>query len=110
MRLAANADDVVHVVLSERNLLSLLHKAGWEGSHRTLTKRERVDGPMLIVTVEPDADHYADREPGVMHSETERFIRAERATQVGNELAALLEVPASCEGCACAGTCRGEAA
>jgi len=57
------------VKLSRRNLLALLHKLEMPNSARTIIKP---DGVTLIV--EPDI-HYAGRQPGPMHPETEAFIR-----------------------------------
>lgn len=61
------------IVLSERNLLTLLYKLGVEGSQRTLIKR--VSGQHdLAVKVEHDAVHYQEEAPGPMRPEIERFI------------------------------------
>jgi hypothetical protein len=60
------------VVLSRRNILSLLHKLEMEGSAQTIVKPGGI-----AITVEPDEVHYADRAdgPGPMHHETEQFVR-----------------------------------
>jgi len=58
------------VALSQRNLLSLLHKLHMPGSARTIQKG---DGTMIVA--EPDELHYAGRcAPGPMHPETEKFV------------------------------------
>ena len=72
------SDRLVIVTLSKRNVLSLLHKLEMEGSKRTLT-RECDDGK-LVVKVEPNAEHYGTRQPGVMHPKTEEFVRLREAT------------------------------
>lgn len=61
------------VVLSRRNLLSLLHKLDMEGSRRTLI----APGFAVVVRAEQDEEHYKGREvgPGPMHPETEAFIK-----------------------------------
>jgi hypothetical protein len=71
----------VSVVLSRRNVLSLLHKLEMPGSARTLTgadnyvNGEPVDDLLLVVQVEEDAPHYGSRlaPPGPMHPLTEAF-------------------------------------
>lgn len=81
VNLADHANEARHVAqpygeidltLSRRNLLSLLHKVDWEGSARTIQKH--LDGILLNVIVEDDAEHYGDNAAGIMHDETERFI------------------------------------
>lgn len=71
-----------YVTLSRRNLLSLLHKIdGMENSAGTLVSFNCfVDGEQdmshtVWVKIEPDEVHYADREPGLMHPETEEFLK-----------------------------------
>lgn len=63
----------IDLTLSRRNVLSLLHKVDWDGSERTIQKY--LDGILLNVIVEGDAEHYDDA-AGVMHDETERFIES----------------------------------
>jgi hypothetical protein len=71
----------VNVVLSRRNVLSLLHKLEMPGSARTLTgadnyvNGEPVDDLLLVIQVEDDARHYGSRPapPGRMHLLTETF-------------------------------------
>lgn len=60
------------VVLSERNLWTLLHKLQMPGSARTLIKPNGT-----IVVAEPDEVHYDERPegPGPVHPATEQFIR-----------------------------------
>ena len=83
MRLDLHENGVVLVRLSRRTLLSLLSKLEQPASARTLvTRRAYVDGlvcddRLLVVQVEPDAVHYADREPpGPMSPQTEAFLTA----------------------------------
>jgi hypothetical protein len=59
------------VVLSRRNLLSLLHKVEMPGSFCTIVKP---DG--TAIKAEPDEVHYANRVggPGTMHPDTEQFV------------------------------------
>jgi hypothetical protein len=72
----------VSVVLSRRNVLSLLHKLEMPGSARTLAGAdnfvdgEPVDDLLLVVQVEEDAPHYGSRltPPGPMHPLTETFF------------------------------------
>ena len=72
---------IAHVVLSRRNLLSLLHKLELPGSARTLSGGDAVEPWELIVTAEDDKQHYRSlgRDPGVMHPYTEAFLREEEA-------------------------------
>lgn len=64
------------ITLSQRNLLTLLHKLHMEGSSRTLLKP--TPNGCAYVSVESDEEAYHDREPGGAHPETEGFIaRAE---------------------------------
>jgi hypothetical protein len=57
------------VALSQRNLLSLLHKLQMPGSVCAVIKG---DGTVLVA--EPDELHYRGRTPGEMHPETEKFV------------------------------------
>lgn len=82
-------DVVAEVVLSERNLLALLHKLYMEGSARELQSNDVLalagDGELghlapkqrFSVKVESDQEHYGCREfpPGPMHPETERILK-----------------------------------
>lgn len=77
------------VILSKRNLLALLHKVDLpEGqSHRTLM-RDTEEGT-IIVTAEPDADHYTNRTPGEVTPDTQDFINryaADQAVLEGQEV------------------------
>ncbi len=74
---------VVQVTLSRRNVLSLLAKLGQPGSVCTILSSNvygpdggEIDQIELVVRVEPDAEHYAAREPaGLMHPVTEEIVR-----------------------------------
>jgi hypothetical protein len=86
----------VEVVLSRRNLLALLHKLDMPGSRRQIENndcwQDGVQTPWypgeeaasvlprttLVLRCEDDAEHYGRRAvgPGVMHTETERFVQA----------------------------------
>lgn len=57
-------------VLSRRNLLTLLHKLTVADSSRTLIK----PGNRRVIA-QPDEECYANRAPGPMAPDTERFIR-----------------------------------
>ena len=59
------------IILSRRNLLALLHKLDKPGSSRTLIAPHRA----FVITVEEDAQHYANREAGPMTEDTEAFIK-----------------------------------
>ena len=78
----------VVVTLSERNVRSLLHKlerneeVGVEAM-RTLM-RDQGDGLYLAVVIEPDEDHYADREAGEMGSDIEARLVKENETNRSN--------------------------
>lgn len=65
------------IILSERNLLALLHKLRKPGSHRTIVK-----AGVGTVRAELDDEHYRltdEPTPGPMTADTEQFI-AERQT------------------------------
>jgi hypothetical protein len=74
----------VRVVLSRRNLLSLLHKLDMEGSNREIHNNDcfedgkqcPINGTLLILNCEDDDEHYSKRlaGPGMMHPETETFV------------------------------------
>ena len=86
----------VEVTLSRRNLLTLLHKLDMPGSRRQIENndcyQDGVQTPWypheaegnalprttLVLRCEDDAEHYAKRPvgPGLMHPESERFVRA----------------------------------
>jgi hypothetical protein len=76
-------DGVVHVTLSERNLRALLAMLHGSVPDSACTIRyDTRDGPMLLVSAEPDAVHYFHPErdvPGIagaMHPATEARMRA----------------------------------
>jgi hypothetical protein len=60
----------MNIILSKRNLLTLLHKLEMPGSACTIIKPGGT-----VVIAEPDEVHYADRAPGRMHPDTEEFIQ-----------------------------------
>ena len=60
------------IILSRRNILSLLHKLDMPGSSRTLI----APACAFAIRVEEDEAHYAGRQPGPMHPDTEEFIRS----------------------------------
>jgi len=67
------------VRLSERNLLSLLHKLVMPGSARKIIKWSE-DQPgepseQVAIRVATDDEVYGERRPGEMHESTENFIR-----------------------------------
>jgi hypothetical protein len=86
----------VEVVLSRRNLLTLLHKLDMQGSARQIESNDCwEDGAQtpwypgegegsvlprttLVLRCEDDAEHYGKREagPGIMHPDTEAFAEA----------------------------------
>ena len=88
------AERRVEVVLSRRNLLTLLHKLDMPGSARMITNNDCwEDGEQtpyypgeeqashlarttLVLRCEDDAEHYAKRPvgPGLMHPATEQFV------------------------------------
>ena len=70
----ANGRPVVRVRLSRRNLVALLTKLRDPESKKTIY-RECGDIALYVV-VEPDAQHYARREPGAMAPWTEAAIAA----------------------------------
>ena len=90
------------VVLSRRNLLSLLHKLEMPGSFCTIVKP---DG--TAIKAERDEVHYANRigGPGTMHPDTEQFVadleealkivRRKRAAQIAPTVGKAIEGCAS---------------
>lgn len=62
----------MHVILSRRNLLTLLLKLDTPGSEHTIVKPGGI-----VVVAEPDEVHYANRPkgPGQMHPDTEARLR-----------------------------------
>ena len=63
--------------LSQRNLLTLLHKLEVPGSTATISK-PTPEGTVLIHAV-PDEVAYRDREPGPMSPDSEQFIKEMKA-------------------------------
>lgn len=61
----------LRVVLSRRNLLSLLQKLDGMGDSACTVLRDCDCGWRVVVTAEPDAQHYEGRAPGRMHPITE---------------------------------------
>lgn len=61
--------ELIKVTMSRRNLQTLLFKLDEPSSKRTLLKQ--VDGGMLVVQAEEDADHYGYKHPGVVHPREE---------------------------------------
>jgi len=76
MRIDAAGPEFIRITLSRRNLLYLLGLAeGQYGdSDWSLRRWQDWEAPRLEVCVEPDAVHYADRDPGAMPSSAERWI------------------------------------
>ncbi len=78
MRVIGTGDGLsllVEVTLSRRNLRALLAKLDGapDSSERAIALREE-NGSFLVVRAEEDAAHYAGREPGPMHPDTEAAI------------------------------------
>lgn len=65
----------VKLVLSRRNLLTLLAKLDEPESHRTLYKMLSDIGVYCIVQAEDDAEHYGSRKPGPMSPLTEATLK-----------------------------------
>lgn len=74
------------LILSERNVLTLLTKLYTPGSACEIAG-DPIDAP-INVRVETDAKHYADRPtpPGPMHPTTERILQAVREVTVGEQI------------------------
>lgn len=84
-------DKYGRIVLSRRNLLTLLHKLDVEGSNRTITKTFRAEmghgcslchkfhehDHLIFVSSESDEEHYKHTElpPGKMTPDTEEYIK-----------------------------------
>jgi len=73
------------LVLSRRNLLTLLYKLTQPDSHRTLIK----PGGRCVMA-EPDEIHYKDRKPGPMSSDTETHLAAVDPWQKASKILALI--------------------
>lgn len=65
----------IKVVLSRRNLLTLLVKLDEPDSHRTLYKLMDGPGSYFIVTAEEDSDHYINHSAGPMSPLTEATLK-----------------------------------
>jgi hypothetical protein len=94
---ADDGRDVVRVTLSRRNLRALLAKLdGYPpGSARTIERDD--DAALLQVVAEEDDAHYAGREPGPAHPETEAAMRG----------AALDDEDDLCDNCVTPWKCNG---
>lgn len=74
-------DGEVRVILSRRNLLSLLHKLTWPGSARTLWCDVPEYDKTLVLRVEDDEQHYGHpsrqgQRAGKIHPDTETYLGA----------------------------------
>jgi len=81
MRLDAGKNGDPVIVLSKRNLQTLLMKLEREGSARTIAKQITTSSGMqfvLYVSAEPDDVHYAGRLPGEMHPIEEEKLNADK--------------------------------
>ncbi len=83
---------MITVKLSERNLLSMLHKLCMPGSAREITKWSE-DQPgepsqQVAIRVATDEEVYGDRAPGQMHPETEIFVAniREQVAKIADEM------------------------
>ncbi len=65
----------LEVVLSERNLLTLLAKVRRADSAATLVKFDTAGAHVLVVRAEDDETHYGARTPGPMHPLEEEFLK-----------------------------------
>ena len=63
------------IKLSQRNLLTLLHKLQMPGSRRIIIKPQEESDSMVLIQAITDEEAYKYREPGEMHPETEAFIK-----------------------------------
>src|SRR5688572_20324430 len=74
----------ITVFLSERNLLTLLHKLFVRDITRTLTTHniwiddELAPFALALIVSEDDAVHYAGREPGDLNPSTIAWLRGQR--------------------------------
>lgn len=113
---AVNGDHIqkaygtVVVTLSRRNVLSLLHKMErpdpTEGEAIRTLMRNQGDGLFLAVVIEPDKDHYEDREPGDMGAD----IEAKLANYTRAEVDALIQAASDHGEALAEGKRNGEAA
>lgn len=63
------------LVVSRRNLLTLLAKLDGSPPRSACTLRGGQEAPGFYLRAEPDEVHYADRPFGIMHEETERVLQ-----------------------------------
>jgi hypothetical protein len=69
---------VIEVVLSRRNLTSLLAKLnGYPPNSACTITRDCGEFGHLVVRAEPDSEHYDERSPGAMHPITEAALSTE---------------------------------
>lgn len=86
---------IMRVVLSERNVRTLVAKLEGHPPDSACTIVKETGAGLLIVKVEPDAEHYADRPEGPagpMHPDTEAaltYTPAESRAALGDLTAAL---------------------
>jgi hypothetical protein len=77
MRLDRATRTEIVVVLSRRNLLTLLAKLDGHPAHSACAIAQAgIDGPALLVTAEDNEMHYGPRAvpPGAVHPETEAWL------------------------------------
>jgi hypothetical protein len=74
MKLDINGKASVHVVLSRRNLKTLLAKLDEPESLKTLYKLTH-SGTILMVTAEDDDKHYQGRAAGEVHPREEEKLK-----------------------------------
>lgn len=72
MRIERVNDDNIRIVLSRRNLQSLLAKLDIEWSAKTIYQED--DQGNIWVSAEENEIHYEDRTPGPMHPSTESAL------------------------------------
>jgi len=76
MKLDTTVPNVIGVILSRRNLETLLAKLNGHPKNSEVTIAKREDDTLLVVCGEENGPHYADRgyPPGEMHPETEKHL------------------------------------
>ena len=72
---AWNNDGEINVVLSRRNLRSLLAKLDGAPMHSACQIMRETELGLVIVTAEEDDTHYEGRTPGPVHPDTEGVLR-----------------------------------
>ena len=82
MKIINDGYGTITVVLSRRNLLTLLTKLDVEWSEKTIHSMnafnhegEPIHDLSVYVKAEGDYEHYGDRTPGPVHPETERALK-----------------------------------